>query len=94
MLEDRAVALEGEALQVDQGLYGALRIDAKLPEAHGSLCLRHEERHRQAEGRGDRGTLSRAELLLRQHVDSLPSDHTGSCCVGSLQNGVGLASVG
>ena len=49
-------------------LYGALRIDAGLPEAHVALCLRHQARHRLAEVDRDREALARAEVLLRQHV--------------------------
>ena len=76
-LEDRAAELEREAaladLQVEQGLYAALRIDSGLVEAHEALGRRHLQSHREAEEARDDEGRARAEVLLRQHLEALPS---------------------
>ncbi|MCB9780927.1 MAG: SUMF1/EgtB/PvdO family nonheme iron enzyme [Alphaproteobacteria bacterium] len=77
--EDGAAALERDAdllaLRVEQGLYGALRIDPSLPEAHAALAERHRDAHQAAEEVRDADALARAELLLTEHAAALPVDH-------------------
>ena len=77
--EDQAAGLERQAerteLRLEQGLYGALRIDARLPEAHGLLAERYLATHAAAEDARDSGAVARSELVLSEHVDALPEDH-------------------
>ncbi|MDP6934657.1 MAG: serine/threonine-protein kinase, partial [Myxococcota bacterium] len=78
-MEDTATSLRREAdrldLQVEQALYGALRIDPTLPEAHVALAERHRDGHATAEAARDTEAVTRAAHHVQAHADALPHDH-------------------
>ena len=87
---DEAAELEREAdrteLRLEQGLYGALRIDAALHEAHAALAERHLAKHAAAEAARDAEAASRAELALSEHAEALPAGHeVRARCAAYLQ---------
>jgi eukaryotic-like serine/threonine-protein kinase len=78
---------EGDSLdlKVEQGLHGALRIDADLVEAHAALAERHLATHLEAELARDNRGAHRAEAALRAHVRALPEgDETRTRCATYL----------
>ncbi len=77
-LEDEAADLDREAdlldLDAETQLRGALTHAPDLPEAHEALAARHRAAHAEAERARDLRAAARSEVLLRRHVDALPSE--------------------
>ncbi len=95
--EDEAAALERRAalveLSVEQGLYGALRIDPGLEEAHEALTRRLARAHRRAEERRDAEEVARAEVLLREHAQALPEGNAVRIRCAAYLRGDGALSL-
>ncbi len=75
--DDAATALQKQAeiaeLEEERLLQGSLTHAPDLPEAHAALAARYRSEHAAAEV--DRIDATRADVLLRQHVQALPTNH-------------------
>jgi len=64
-----------EALAMEHGLHGALRIDGELPEAHAALVEGALASHRTAELSRDADAVARAEATIHTHLTALAPEH-------------------
>jgi serine/threonine-protein kinase len=96
-LEDEAARLDREvallSLQEESLLRGALTHDPQLPEAHAALAARYRTAHARAESERDAEGASRAEILLREHLSSLPADHAERVRCATWLQGDGALSL-
>jgi eukaryotic-like serine/threonine-protein kinase len=95
--EDQAQVLERMArlasLRHEQQLHGALQIDPRLPEAHASLVEVYLKQHREAEAERNETEMARAEALLREHEELLPTGHATQQRVRAYLKGDGALTL-
>ncbi len=96
-LKDKAKTLQSSAeleeIHAEQKLRGALVHDPGLPEAHVALSTRYERLHRAAETNNNLPLASRSELVLRDHVRALPTQHPERVRINAYLQGTGALTL-